>query len=281
VSFAFSNIGSPAHQIGLLAETARLEIIDHYHRNFDFRIAKSDEDKRQAFKLRYQVYCEETGYLNKSDNPFGLESDAHDDHSLHSVLMHRSSNQVAGTVRMVMPRPSAHGCAQPARLFSSALNGLSDAVLPRATTGEISRFVIHPSFRCRKNSGQVANLFSQASLLSPGSREDARFDLRHMMPHMKMGLFASIFEIAREHGITHICAVIDRALLRMLTSLGLHFTKAGPPIDFHGMRQPVYASYEDLFKGMEDHQSLTESGNRWSAMDQMSGLLQHREQCAA
>jgi N-acyl amino acid synthase of PEP-CTERM/exosortase system len=273
VNFILSKIEPSPSQINITKEITRSDIIDHYHRHFDFRLANSDADKKLAFKLRYQVYCEETGFLSKSDNPFGLECDAHDEHSLHSILMHRSSRQIAGTVRMVMPRTSSRGCAQPARIFSKALDTLPETVLPRATTGEISRFALHQSFRCRPGGKLGANVLAQEV------SADAGFDLRHMMPHMKMGLFASIFEIAREHGITHVCAVIDRALLRMLESLGLHFTKAGPAVDFHGMRQPVYASCEDLMAGMDDRQEST--GSVWQAVNQVDGLLRHRQHSMA
>jgi N-acyl amino acid synthase of PEP-CTERM/exosortase system len=234
-------------------ESAHINLIDVYHRFFDYRVVTTEEDKKLAYQLRYDVYCEETGYLSKADNPSGLECDAHDAHSRHSVLIHRNSNRVAGTVRIVLPKPSMPGCAQPARLFSQALESLPEAILPRATTGEISRFALHPSFRRRLGDGLYASIFSTD--VEPGTD----FDPRRVIPHMTLGLFASIFEMTREHGITHLCAVIDPPLLRILSRLGLQFDKAGPLVEFHGKRQPVYASCEDLLARLEDEQPAIRS----------------------
>ncbi len=215
-------------------------LVDIYHRFFQYRLARCAQDYRDVYALRYAVYCEETGYLSKAENPAGLERDAHDAHSQHSILVHSQSGRVAGTVRVVLPRPDALGCAQPARLFSNVLNTLPESMLPRASTGEISRFAIHPSFRRRLGDGLYASIFSSAE----NTVQD--FDPRRVIPHITLGLFASLFEIATTKRLTHLCAVIDPALLRLLTRLGFHFHKAGPTIDFHGARQPVYVEINEL-----------------------------------
>jgi N-acyl amino acid synthase of PEP-CTERM/exosortase system len=248
VSVISPRVDAHADQNAAAPELARANLVDVYHKFFDYRIVTSDADRTMAYKLRYDVYCEETGFLSKADNPSGLECDIHDAHSLHSVLIHRSSNHVAGTVRIVLPKLMMAGCAQPARLFSQALDSLPEAILPRARTGEISRFAIHPSFRRRLGDGLYARIFSNADL------PETDFDPRRVIPHMTLGLFASIFEMTRDHGITHLCAVIDPALLRLLGRLGLHFDKAGPAVEFHGKRQPVYASCEDLLSTLEEEQ---------------------------
>jgi N-acyl amino acid synthase of PEP-CTERM/exosortase system len=230
------------------AELARDSLVDIYHKYFQYRVARSEQDRRDAFQLRYAVYCEETGYLNKSDNPSGLERDEHDAHSQHSILVHTDSNRIAGTVRLVMPRRDLPCSALPARLFSTVLDSLPESVLPRLATGEISRFAIHPSFRRRLGDGLYASIFNSAD------KPEQDFDPRRVIPHITLGLIASIFEMASTTGITHLCAVIDPALLRLLGRLGLHFHKAGPVIDFHGPRQPVYSDMSELLARTLDEQ---------------------------
>jgi N-acyl amino acid synthase of PEP-CTERM/exosortase system len=222
---------------------ASASLIGLYRRYFEYRLARDAQDRRATFALRYLVYCEETGFLSKDANPQGLERDAHDAHALHSLLLHRQSGFVAGTVRIVLPRPMEPGCAQPARLFSTALDKLDPALLPRARTGEISRFSIHPSFRRRLGDGLYAQIFDGG---------DSDTDPRRVIPHITLGLMASLFAMVEEARLTHLCAIIDPALLRMLARLGLHFEKAGPPIDFHGSRQPVYASTSLLLEQLAD-----------------------------
>ncbi len=248
MSVRISQVDMHPERSVLVGHLAHGGLVDVYHKYFDYRIVRSEADHVAAHQLRYEVYCEETGYLSKDINPAGLERDEHDAHSVQSVLLHRASNRVAGTVRMVLPRPSKTGCAQPARLFSPVLNALPESVLPCKTTGEVSRFAIHPSFRRRLGDGLYARIFSGDELTM------SDFDPRRVIPHITLGLFASIFQIVRENRLTHLCAVIDPGLLRILSRLGLHFHKAGSAIEFHGTRQPVYASGEELLVRLAEDQ---------------------------
>jgi N-acyl amino acid synthase of PEP-CTERM/exosortase system len=248
VSAMISIVDAPAEQSALAANISQQPLIDVYRTFFDFRVVKSQADRDAAHMLRYEVYCEETGYLSKDDNILGVERDEYDAHSVQSILQHRSSNRTAGTVRLVLPMADKPGCHQPSRMFASALDTLPDSVLPRSTTAEISRLAIHPSFRRRLGDGLYANIFAGNQSLSPD------FDPRRIIPHITIGLFASIFQMTRENSLTHLCAIIDPALLRMLSRLGLHFNMAGERIDFHGPRQPVYASGSELLERLADEQ---------------------------
>ena len=217
-------------------------LVPLYREFFEYRMVRDAEDRRRAYALRYDVYCEETGYLDKAANPGALERDEHDAHSLHSILIHKKSGFAAGTVRLVLPRPGQPGCAQPARLFAPALDALDEAILPQATTGEISRFSVHPSFRRRMGDGLHARIFEGG---------DGDMDPRRVIPHITLGLMASIFEMVRTAKLTHLCAIIDPALLRLLARLGIRFTPVGGTVEFHGPRQPVIASGAAMLEHME------------------------------
>lgn len=217
-------------------------LVDIYNQYFYYRIARAAEEVEAAHRLRYQVYCEETGYLCKEDNPDGLEIDEHDSHSIQSVLYYRPLNLAAGTVRVVLPVKDVPYCNQPARMAAPALDQLPDRILPKKSTGEISRFAIHSSFRKRQDDGLYASVY------------DVRLgnDPRRVLPHMTLGLMTSIFEITLEAKLTHLCAIIDPALLRLLRMLGLRFEAVGPLVEFHGPRQPVFASCKQLIDGVKE-----------------------------
>lgn len=226
----------------LPAEGGKQSLVDVYNRYFQYRIARTSQEFEAAHRLRYDVYCEETGFLSKSENPNGLEQDEHDCHSLQSVLYHRLSGVPVGTVRVVLPLPDMPGCGLPARVAAPGLDLMPESLLPRATTGEISRFSIHGDFRKRRGDG-----------LYPALHTADMPDPRRIIPHMTLGLMTSIFEMTLEAGLTHLCAIIDPALWRMLRMLGLHFKAAGPQVDFHGPRQPVYASCDELIALVRDN----------------------------
>lgn len=217
-------------------------LMDVYNKFFFYRRARSAQDIEAAHRLRYQVYCEETGFLPKEDNPGGLERDRYDVHSLQSVLYHKPSGIAVGTVRVVLPLPDQPGSGQPARMYASALDALPESVMPRHSTGEISRFSIHESFRKRRGDTLYASLL-----------ENSDHDPRRIIPHMTLGLMTSIFEMTLEANLTHLCAIIDPALLRLLRTLGIHFEPVGPVVEFHGPRQPVFAPCITLAKSLREH----------------------------
>ncbi len=249
MSAMLSMIDAAAAQSAVAPKMAHESLVEIYQKFFDYRIVRSDADRAAAHQLRYDVYCEETNYLSKDINQGGLECDSFDAHADQSILLHRHSGRTAGTVRLVLPQADQPGCALPAKLFAPALDGVADDILPRGTTAEISRFAIHPSFRRRLGDGLYATIFANNEVVS------ADFDPRRIIPHITLGLFASIFEMTRENNISHLCAIIDPALLRMLTRLGLYFHKAGGTIDYHGPRQPVYASCAELLARVANEQA--------------------------
>src|SRR6185436_337975 len=68
---------------------------------FDLVVADTPALRCEAYRLRYQVYSLERGF-EPGDN--GMEIDSYDDQSQHVLLLHRESDAVVGTVRLI---PSA------------------------------------------------------------------------------------------------------------------------------------------------------------------------------
>lgn len=221
---------------------------------FQVRIARSLEEQLQAYAIRYRVYCEETHFLPSEGHPDHLERDRYDEHALQCLLIHRASDKPVGTVRLVLPRVAQPHCDLPARMLAPALDLLPDSQLPRAHTAEISRFSIIPEFRKRAS-----------DRLYPDSEASDQMDMRRLVPNMTLGLMSGIVEMAIENGMSHICAIIDPALLRILRGLGLRFELAGAMVEFHGRRQPIWCDLHDLLEGQRQshpdiHAVLTKGG---------------------
>ena len=49
-------------------------------------------------------------------------------------------------------------------------------------------------------------------------------------------------------------AVMEEKLLRMLASMGIHFTPIGPLVDHHGLRQPSYLHIQSMLDEMQQEQ---------------------------
>jgi N-acyl-L-homoserine lactone synthetase len=163
---------------------------------------------REAYQLRYQVYCVERTFLTGQN---GTECDEYDDFARHVVVRWRHTGDVVGTVRLVLPKDPAGGDDYPIQHVCdpALLRGL-----PLATSGEVSRFALGKQMR--------GSSPSSSSLL-------------------RLALIQGAVRLSSEAGHTHWLAVMEPTLLRLLRATGIHFEPLGPLVDYHGLRQPAVA----------------------------------------
>ena len=241
------------------AEEERLKEI--YVRYFETVIVRDEAALAAAHKLRYQVYCVENPFEDPADNPDGLERDHYDSRATHCLLIHRPSDTVAGTVRLVLPDRQ-----RPDRSFS--LQEIcrdplvqDPAAFPVARMAEISRFCVAKEFRRRHSEGLYGRYES----------EDDLKDNRRVIPHMTLGLIEGLVRMSVESGIDYWCAVMEPTLLRLLTRLGIHFDNIGPRVDYHGKRQPCYQRLDRFLERVRAERPdvwdiLTDDGRHWQAL---------------
>ncbi|MBV9750726.1 MAG: PEP-CTERM/exosortase system-associated acyltransferase [Acetobacteraceae bacterium] len=190
---------------------------------FAVSIADTAELRQEAFRLRHQVYCIERGFeASLSD----IETDAFDDQSCHVLLRHRAGGDVLGTVRIVLSRRARAPAQFP--LQTVCAPGLLDK-LPLAATGEISRFAISKDRRV--TAGSTSAL-------------------------MRLGLIQGLVTASGRLRLTHWCAVMERSLLRLLQTTGIHFEPIGPLIEYHGIRQPAWCRLDAMLARMRREQPL-------------------------
>ena len=208
---------------------------------------------REAFQLRYQVYCVERGFLAGGG---GIERDQYDRHALHALVRWRQTGAVVGTVRLVLPC-SVDGHDYPIQqLCKPALLG----PFPRGTTGEVSRFALAKQMR-----GFSCN----------------------SSPLLRLALIQAAVRLSAEAGHSHWLAVMEPTLLRLLRSTGIHFEPLGPLVEYHGLRQPAVAALGPTLARLKGEQPIvwsyvTQNG-RWSPGWQAtcSRVISHHEAAAA
>lgn len=211
-----------------------------YDRYFLVKPASTPALLDAAYALRYQVYCIEHAFESSADQVGERETDRYDAHSVHAVLWHRQTEEVVGCVRLILPTAQEGLSALPIRRLLGPTERDRIDALPPATTAEISRYAVSKSFRRRTGEEFYPDV---ASDLSPDHA-------RRLAPHMTLGLFRGVATLATAHGVTHLCAAMAPALLRLLERFGLSFERLGAPIEYHGLRQPCIASLEDLGRGL-------------------------------
>lgn len=244
-------------------------LIDIYRRWFEVVPADTDALREKAYRLRYQVYCVENPYEDPAGNPSGLETDEFDSHSEQSLLIHRPSGLVAGTVRIVLPLSKT-----PDRSF--AIQRICDDPalrdpkrFPIDRIGEISRFSISKDFRKRRD-----DLKYPAPLSPSGKKEDER----RIIPHMTLGLIEALVKMSVRYKLTHWCAVMEPQLLRLLSRLGIYFEHIGPLVQYHGLRQPCIVPLDVLLPRVQQEREdvweiLTNEGEHWDAFRAMAAGL--------
>jgi N-acyl amino acid synthase of PEP-CTERM/exosortase system len=73
-----------------------------------------------------------------------------------------------------------------------------------------------------------------------GKFDTSDHDSRRRIPDTSLGLMQAVIAMASKSGMTHVCAVMEPMLLRMLRRLGMVMPSMGPEVDYHGRRQPCY-----------------------------------------
>ena len=218
-------------------ETTGKPLKDVYGQWFTSQIADTPEQVEQAYRLRYDVYCVETGFESPEDNPGGLETDEFDGHSEQALLTYVPTGDIAGAIRVVLPQSGMPGSGLPAHIICPE-HSASGALGPIDRTGELSRFAVSARFRKR-----------ESDTLYPGMESKTQ-DPRRVLPHIALGLIQTAYKITQRHDLTHLCAIIDPLLLRMVRRLGLEFESVGGLVEYHGLRQPVCVEIEKLAENM-------------------------------
>jgi N-acyl amino acid synthase of PEP-CTERM/exosortase system len=216
-------------------------LIELYRQYFDVVPADSPKLRDEAYRLRYQVYCVENPFENPAEHLDGRERDQYDEHSVHSLLIHRPTGALAGTVRLVLPKlgrhlPIRHVCDHPLLSIQQKM--------PLNATAEISRFAVSKQFRRR-----ATDKLGVDYALVEHSPSSSGLD-RRLIPHITLGLMKAIVQMSWEHGITHWTAVMEPALLRLIRRLGLEFNPLGTAVQYHGLRQPCYGDANVVLSGM-------------------------------
>lgn len=243
-------------------DTERSRLVDLYRLWFDVVPALTPEQVRESQRLRYQVYCVETGFEDATAFSDGLERDQFDGagRTVCSLLVHKPTQSVAGTVRLILPPQQANAPKLPAFDVSQDLAELPQEVVPQAKTGEISRFAISKQFRKRAEDTLIPALYEPSG--KPG-------DVR-VIPHITLGLMQAILQMSLENNITHLVIAVEPALDRLIRRLGIEFTPVGPLFDYHGKRRAHYRRIADLLDQVyvqrpEIWEVLTDAGKMWPA----------------
>ncbi len=253
-----------------------------FRANLEVRTATTEEQKKDAYRVRYDVYCVERGYEDQTKFPERMERDKFDRESVHVVVRHRTSKCPVGVIRLVLPNRE-----NPDRQFPIEKHFghqfekevLKNFKFSRNNIVEISRFAV--SRQALKHlQGQPA-----------GETHHKYYDMRQndfaqLLPQVSLGLLGKALIISEELGYEYWYAAMEPSLSRLLTRLGMKFTPIGPIMDYHGRRLPTIAKVSDMLKNIQHSRKdffklITEIGGIRTFEQQIPMLNQQTEQIAS
>ena len=224
-------------------ETAEvLDLGQGFRRYFAIAPALSEELRREAFRIRHDVYCDELGYEPRRDD--GLESDEYDSQSVHCLIRSLKSGNYVGGARLVLARRSDPLYPLPFERICE--HGLDRSIvdprkLPRHSMAEVSRLAVVSAFRARRG---------ERAMLAPLTDESFGTVSRPRFPFIIVGLYLGIIELASLHGIDTLFVLTERRLAVHLARLGVALTPIGAEVEHRGTRIPSMLRVSSVVAGL-------------------------------
>ncbi|MCB9988123.1 MAG: PEP-CTERM/exosortase system-associated acyltransferase [Rhodospirillales bacterium] len=225
------------------AKAHRKSFYNAYNKTFEVVRAENKWWKEQAWNLRYQVFCKENKWLESSDPLKEIERDQYDVHADQFLLVHRETNKIAGTLRVVMPetgRPltsfqTQELCNHP--LVQDAANAVRFC--------EISRLCMAASYRRRDRDGAILPAYYEQEQVSSGG-----FSLfRRYIPYAPLGLIAAAFEAVLAAGKKDCLMMLEPDTLMTFARIGIPVERLGDPVqDGPFSWQPVALNIPTVFE---------------------------------
>lgn len=200
---------------------------------FEIVFADTEKLKRAVYKLRYLVYCLETGFESANHFSNCMEFDTFDSHALHYLIRHRRSGEYAATTRLILPDSTSLNGLLPLEVYCTIDNTAVTEVIDRSRLAEVSRFCVSKSFKRGKNDFFTA-------------------EERRLFPQITFGLIASVIRACHHLKVEHLYGSMETPWLRFLAASGIHFIKIGPLTDYHGERWPCAIKVSDLLDNVAE-----------------------------
>jgi N-acyl amino acid synthase of PEP-CTERM/exosortase system len=210
---------------------------------FEVFLADNAEGKAINYRIRYQVYCLETGYEDPSHYPEKTETDAFDQHSVHFIARARSTGEWIAALRLVI-RPFD---SLPMNAFANVdFSFLSKEIIQDIKTGrtslcaEVSRLCVVSGYRRRAPERNTPYQLSYdpdrdappANTKDPSERRKA--------PWLMLGLLNAARDYSEAHNIRYLFFLIADALARIMEGVGVGLTRVGPECEHRGKRRPYF-----------------------------------------
>ena len=188
----------------------------------------------ESYRLRYQVYCVERGFLPPDACRDGIERDEFDGHALH-IAAFDPHGTMAGTVRLVRQSELGLPMFRHCRLFAHA----ERFAAPSPGLVEIGRLCVSRRYRRRR--------VDTGAPVAP--RTDAEYrggERRRGGDEIFLTMTRALYHETKRIGASHWLVATETSLQRMLAQHGFSFRAIGPETDYFGPVAPYLLDIAEL-----------------------------------
>lgn len=217
---------------------------------FVFKKVDSEDLLKETFRIRYEIYCLECGFLDPANYPDGLEIDKYDPHSIHFAAI--ANEEVIGTVRLVKNSDLGFPLEEHCPVLT-----IDRESIPRDSLVEVSRLALRKSFRRRREDGlygvESYITVREGGVLPEDPDEQTEQMRKRQRPAVILGLYKVMFHETKRCGFTHWYAAMEKKLWSALKKFHFTFREIGPEVDYYGPVTPYLGVIEELEKEVTEH----------------------------
>jgi len=213
---------------------------------FETILCDTEESRNIHYRIRYQVYCRETGFEDSKNFSTGKEKDKYDIHSIHFATHDSTSGQWIAAMRLVL----AHEGRVPSESFCN-LEPLPKILMKRRRLIEFSRLCVLESYRCH-NHDRCLGL----KVIDGKSEEVQKTTPGPRYPEILLGFVQATFAWSRENNVRFCYFLINRALARMLQRLNIDLKPVGDSCEHKGVRTPFLVDLRKWEQCMAERLSM-------------------------
>jgi N-acyl amino acid synthase of PEP-CTERM/exosortase system len=204
---------------------------------FEALLADDEESRDVHHRLRYEVYCRETGFENASEFPDGRERDEFDGSAAAFLVRSRVSGDWIATMRLVV-----------GQVEQLPISQFLDPEERKATVtaGEISRFCV--SSRYRRRTSQEVRIARTSSSPVPGSVGSL---LESRDPWILIGLLRAVRQYTDERSISRCLFLAADSMASAVRAAGFSISEAGPEVEHRGWRRAYRFHWNAAEAGLE------------------------------
>ena len=204
---------------------------------FEAVLADDEESRDAHHRLRYEVYCRETGFESASEFPDGRERDEFDGSAAAFLVRSRVSGDWIATMRLVVGQVEQLPISQ----FLEP-----EERKATVTAGEISRFCV--SSRYRRRTSQEVRIARTSSSPVPGSVGSL---LESRDPWILIGLLRAVRQYTDERSISRCLFLAADSMASAVRAAGFSISEAGPEVEHRGWRRAYRFHWNAAEAGLE------------------------------